>query len=53
MGVQEGIVYALVIVAALFTARRFAQQFTHGDESSACAKCELQKTISEKPKPEH
>ena len=48
MGVQEIIVFAVVLIAGIFTAKKFVRQFTPGDSGKACAKCELNKAVTEK-----
>ena len=48
MGVQEITVFAVVLVAGIFTARKFVRQFTQADSNETCGKCELNKAVSEK-----
>ncbi|MCZ6819514.1 MAG: hypothetical protein O7G31_08490 [Calditrichaeota bacterium] len=48
MGVQEIIVFAIVLIAGVFTAKKFVRQFTPGDGGKTCAKCELQKAVTKK-----
>ncbi len=48
MGVQEIIVFAVVLIAGIFTAAKFVRQFTRGDAPEKCGKCELNKAVSEK-----
>jgi len=46
MGLQEIIAFAIVLVALIYTGRKFIHQFTHGDEAGGkCAKCELNKAV--------
>lgn len=48
MGVQEIIVFAVVLIAGIFTAKKIVRQFTPGDGGKTCSKCELNKAVSEK-----
>jgi hypothetical protein len=51
MGIQEIIVFSVVLLAAGFAAMQFIRQFTHGDAAAPkCAKCELTKIVTAKPK---
>jgi hypothetical protein len=51
MNVQEIIVFAIVLVAIIYTTRKFIRQFTHGDEAGGkCAKCELNKAVMKSSK---
>ena len=48
MGVQEIIVFAVVLIAGIFTAKKFVRQFTQDDGEEKCGKCELNKAMTEK-----
>ena len=48
MGVQEIIVFAVVLIAGIFAATKVVRQFTPGDGGKTCSKCELNKAVSEK-----
>ncbi|MFQ5677595.1 MAG: hypothetical protein ACE5G1_17025 [bacterium] len=48
MGIQEIIAFAIVLIAAVFAGKRFIGQFKHGDGGEKCAKCELNKVMTEK-----
>ena len=48
MGVQEIVVFAVVLIAGIFTATKVVRQFTPGDGGKTCGKCELNKAVSEK-----
>lgn len=48
MGVQEIIVFAVVLIAGIFTVKKVKGQFTHGDGGETCSKCELNKAMSQK-----
>lgn len=49
MGIQEIVVFALVVIAALYTGRKFIRQFTRGEDAKeGCAKCELNKIMTSK-----
>ena len=48
MSIQEIIVFTIVLIAAVFTVRKFIRQFTHIDGSESCDQCELNKAIPEK-----
>lgn len=49
MSIQEIIVFALVLVAGIFTAWHFIRQFTQGESGEgACPSCDLNKNSGQK-----
>ena len=48
MGVQEIIVFTVVLIAGIFTAKKVVRQLTHGDSGEKCGKCELNKAVSQR-----
>ena len=48
MGIQEIVAFAVVLIAGIFTAKKFVRQFTRGDAPEKCGSCELNKAVSEK-----